>query len=46
MCRTRLGAVTSPKSVEFIDELPRSPAGKVMRKAVRSRDWEGQARNV
>ncbi len=46
LCRARLGAVKAPKSVEFIDELPRSPAGKVMRKAVRSRYWEGQARNV
>lgn len=46
MCRERLGPVKTPKSVEIVGELPRSPAGKVMRKAVRSRYWEGQARNV
>jgi acyl-CoA synthetase (AMP-forming)/AMP-acid ligase II len=46
MCRERLGPVKTPKSVEFIDELPRSPAGKVLRKSVRSQYWQGQSRNV
>jgi acyl-CoA synthetase (AMP-forming)/AMP-acid ligase II len=46
MCRERLGPVKTPKSVDFIDELPRSPAGKVLRKSVRSPYWQGQTRNV
>lgn len=46
MCRERLGAVKTPKSVEIVPELPRSPAGKVLRKTVRSWYWEGQTRNV
>jgi len=46
MCRERLGAVKTPKSVDIVQELPRSPAGKVLRKSVRSKYWEGQTRNV
>jgi acyl-CoA synthetase (AMP-forming)/AMP-acid ligase II len=46
LCREKLGPVKAPKSIEFVDELPRSPAGKVMRKAVRSRYWDGQERKV
>ncbi|MGD9943951.1 MAG: class I adenylate-forming enzyme family protein [Burkholderiaceae bacterium] len=46
MCRDRLGAVKTPKSVDFIDELPRSSVGKVMRRSVRDRYWVGQSRRV
>ncbi|MGQ2923570.1 class I adenylate-forming enzyme family protein [Hydrogenophaga sp. ANAO-22] len=45
-CRARLGAVKTPKTVDFMDELPRSSVGKVMRRAVRDRYWTGQARRV
>lgn len=46
ICRKRLGAVKTPKSVEFISNLPRSPVGKVMRRAVRDGYWAGQTRRV
>ena len=46
ICRARLGAVKAPKSVAFIDSLPRSSVGKVMRRAVRDTYWVGQARRV
>ena len=46
ICRARLGAVKTPKSVAFIDSLPRSSVGKVMRRAVRDTYWVGQARRV
>jgi acyl-CoA synthetase (AMP-forming)/AMP-acid ligase II len=36
-CRQRLGGVKTPKSVDFIESLPRSPVGKVMRREVRRR---------
>jgi acyl-CoA synthetase (AMP-forming)/AMP-acid ligase II len=45
-CRARLGPVKTPKSVDFIAELPRSSVGKVMRRAVRDRYWAGQTRRV
>ncbi len=36
-CRPRLGGVKTPKRVHFWSELPRSAAGKVLRKEVRSK---------
>lgn len=45
-CRERLGPVKTPKSVDFVAELPRSAVGKVMRRAVRDTYWVGQARRV
>lgn len=44
LCRTRLGGVMTPKSVEFWEDLPRSPVGKVLRRAVRQKFWEGRER--
>lgn len=35
MCKERLGSVKSPKSVAFVDSLPRSPVGKVLKKDLR-----------
>ena len=46
LCRQRLGSVKTPKSVEFSDSLPRSPVGKVMRRAVRDKYWAGATRQV
>jgi acyl-CoA synthetase (AMP-forming)/AMP-acid ligase II len=46
MCRERLGSVMSPKSVEIWDELPRSAVGKVLKKEIRKRFWEGRDRKI
>jgi len=46
LCKERIGSIKTPKSVDFIDSLPRSPAGKVMRKEVRKGYWAGQSRKV
>jgi len=45
-CRARVGRMKAPKSVEFWDELPRSPVGKVLKKEVRQRFWQGRTRNI
>jgi acyl-CoA synthetase (AMP-forming)/AMP-acid ligase II len=45
-CRQRLGGVKTPKSVDFIESLPRSPVGKVMRREVRRRYWTGHDRQI
>lgn len=44
--RAALGPVKTPKHVEFVSELPRSPAGKVMRSTLRKPYWEKQSRAV
>lgn len=45
-CKERLGSVKAPKSVDFVDSLPRSPVGKVLRKEVRNRYWTGRDRLI
>lgn len=44
-CREALGPVKTPKSVMF-RELPRSPNGKVLKRALRDEYWAGRARAV
>ncbi len=46
MCKQGLGSVKAPKSVDFIVDLPRSPAGKVLKTALRGPYWEGCSRRV
>ncbi|HXS28146.1 MAG TPA: AMP-binding protein [Steroidobacteraceae bacterium] len=45
-CRARLAGYKVPKSFEFWPELPRSAAGKVLRRKVRERFWQGLDRNI
>jgi acyl-CoA synthetase (AMP-forming)/AMP-acid ligase II len=44
--RAALGPVKTPKFVEFLEELPRSPAGKVLRSTLRKPYWENRSRGV
>jgi acyl-CoA synthetase (AMP-forming)/AMP-acid ligase II len=44
--RGRIAGYKLPKSVEFIDVLPRNASGKVLRRELRKRYWEGQGRLV
>ena len=44
--RARLGAVKTPKTLSFIDSLPRSNAGKVLRGELRRPYWEDQGRTI
>ena len=46
LCKDQLGSVKAPKSVDFIDDLPRSTAGKVLKVDLRKAYWEGQGRAV
>src|SRR3546814_19553557 len=36
-CRARLAGFKTPKSMEIVAALPRNPAGKVLRRAIRDR---------
>ena len=45
-CKRKLGGVKAPKSVEFRDEIPKTPAGKIDRKKLRDPYWVGIDRGV
>jgi acyl-CoA synthetase (AMP-forming)/AMP-acid ligase II len=44
--RTRIAGFKLPKSIDFVDELPRNPSGKVLRRELRAQYWKGKERNV
>jgi long-chain acyl-CoA synthetase len=41
-CRANLSTVKSPRSVDFDRELPRHPTGKLYKRLVRDRYWQGR----
>ena len=45
-CRGRLGGFKCPRSVDFMEQLPRNPSGKVLKRELREPYWEGQSRQV
>lgn len=44
--KDRLGSYKAPKSLAFVDTLPLSPVGKVLRREVRQRYWGNNARLI
>jgi long-chain acyl-CoA synthetase len=44
--RARLPGFKCPRTVEFAAELPRLPSGKIQRRLVRDRYWQGRARQI
>ena len=44
--KARLGSVQAPKSIEFVAAIPRTPAGKMDKKALRAPYWGDKARMV
>jgi acyl-CoA synthetase (AMP-forming)/AMP-acid ligase II len=46
LVKEKLGSVKTPKSVDFIKDLPRSPVGKVLKTELRIPFWQGQSRSV
>jgi acyl-CoA synthetase (AMP-forming)/AMP-acid ligase II len=45
-CRDQLATFKCPKSVDVLDELPRNPTGKVLKKELRAPYWEGRERRI
>lgn len=44
--RERIAAYKAPKSVDFIEVLPRNPSGKILRRELREPYWRGKERRV
>jgi long-chain acyl-CoA synthetase len=45
-CDGRLAVQKWPRSVDFIDEIPRSDAGKILRKGLRDRYWADHSKKI
>jgi acyl-CoA synthetase (AMP-forming)/AMP-acid ligase II len=46
LVKTQIGSVSTPKSLEFTDQLPRSATGKVLKRELRLRYWQGRDRAI
>ncbi len=45
-CKDRIASYKKPKSVDFIDELPKNNYGKILKRELRAKYWEGRQRNL
>ncbi|HEX6481224.1 MAG TPA: AMP-binding protein [Ktedonobacteraceae bacterium] len=45
-CGERLAAYKKPRSVDFVAELPRNPAGKLLKTHIREPYWKGVGRKI
>ena len=45
-CNGRLARYKTPKSIDFVDELPRDPNGKLYKRKLRDPYWEGRERAI
>jgi long-chain acyl-CoA synthetase len=45
-CKERIAGFKTPRSIEFLPELPRSGAGKILKRDIRDPHWAGESRGV
>ena len=45
-CGERLAGYKKPRSIDFVEELPRDAAGKLLKRKLREPYWAGQTRRV
>jgi len=45
-CTKSLSSFKKPKSIHFVDDLPKNPNGKIVRRIVREKYWSGKKRFV
>jgi acyl-CoA synthetase (AMP-forming)/AMP-acid ligase II len=45
-CKKSLASYKKPRSVEFINELPRNPQGKILKKVLREKYWANRERRI
>jgi len=46
LCKEKLGPVKAPKTVDFVDALPRSEAGKLVKRTLRDPYWSDTGRAI
>lgn len=45
-CKDRLARYKWPRSIEFVDELPRAPNGKLYKRQLREHYWQGHEKRI
>jgi long-chain acyl-CoA synthetase len=45
-CRDKLAKYKTPRSIDYIDEMPRDPNGKLYKRKLRDPYWEGRDRSI
>jgi long-chain acyl-CoA synthetase len=45
-CRDNLARYKAPRSVELVDALPKNPQGKILKRELRNRYWQGKERKI
>jgi acyl-CoA synthetase (AMP-forming)/AMP-acid ligase II len=45
-CKQHLARYKAPRSLEFVDALPKNPQGKILKRELRDKYWQGRNRNV
>ena len=45
-CKSRLASYKKPKSIEFMADFPKSTAGKILKRELRQKYWEGRSRKI
>lgn len=45
-CRANLASYKKPTSVDFIDEIPKNPNGKILKKVLKEPYWSGKGRRI
>jgi len=45
-CKSILASYKKPKSIEFLVDFPKSTAGKILKRELRQKYWEGRSRKI
>lgn len=45
-CKTQIASYKCPKSIDFLDAIPKSGAGKILKRELREKYWKGHVRRV
>ena len=45
-CKNSLARYKAPRSVDFVESLPKNPQGKILKRELREKYWQGKARRV
>jgi len=45
-CREKIAGYKIPRQLKIVDELPRNPSGKILKKILREPYWKDQGRSI